>query len=62
MPIDAVTVGSLSCGRHISKELDSHQAEGWCEGSPYAVEEIVLDEDDPEICIPCLDADALVAD
>ena len=29
------------------------EAEGWFNGPPYAVAEVVFDEDDREICEPC---------
>lgn len=49
--VDAVEVGS-SDGQRKTLDRAGAQAEGWFNGPPYAVAEVLFDEDDREGCEP----------
>ena len=46
--IDAVEVASSGGGRFLNQA--QAEADGWFDGPPYAVAEVVFDEDDFEVC------------
>jgi hypothetical protein len=55
--IDAVEVGSNVSDLRRTLDQSEAEAEGWFNGPPYAVAEIVFDEDDLEGCLREPDVD-----